>query len=84
MPADSGSPKKSIIPSPMYLSMVAPYLSAIFVIVSRYRFNKSVTSSDSIFSTKSVKPQRSEKKTVSFLRLLTRAAVSWEPEKIEL
>ena len=59
-----------MIASPTYLSIVAPYLSAIPDISFRYSFRIRVISSDSTRSVISLKLTISEKNTVSFLRFV--------------
>jgi hypothetical protein len=81
-PRVSGSPKKIMIASPTYLSIVAPCSSATRDISVRYWLSSWVTSSDSIWSVVAVNPAMSEKNTVSFLRWLA-SLTSCRPAKIE-
>ena len=72
-----------MIASPMNLSMVAPYSSAIADISRRYWLRSVVSSSDSSMSVVSVKPAMSEKKIVSFLRC-DATSTFFSPLKIDL
>ncbi len=82
-PLVSGSPKKPRIASPMNLSMVAPYCSAIADISVRYSLSSAVRSSGCIRSVVPVKFSMSEKKIVSFLRSVL-IATSLAPLKMLL
>ena len=72
-----------MIASPMNLSIVAPYSSAIDDISRRYWLRRLVSSSDSSRSVVSVKPAMSEKKIVSFLRCDATSTL-FSPLKIDL
>ena len=83
LPTVSGSPKKIITESPIYLSIVPPYFKAISDILVRYRFNISVSGTESILSEIDVNETMSEKKTVrNFFSLSIRTF--FPPENIEL
>ena len=64
LPSVSGSPKKIIIESPIYLSIVPPKPRAISDIFVRYKFSISVSGAESILSEISVNEIMSEKNTV--------------------
>ena len=67
-PRDSGSPKNTSIASPMNLSTVPPWRSAISDISVKYSFSSAVIASGCRRSVVAVKSLMSEKKMVSFLR----------------
>jgi hypothetical protein len=71
---NSGSPKNTITPSPMNLSMVPPHFMATSAMRFRYWLSTSESSSDSTESVIAEKFTMSEKKIVSFLRLCTSTA----------
>ena len=69
-PLELGSPKKTKIASPINLSIVPPHLIATLDIFVRYWVKSSVNTSGSNLSVNSVKPCKSEKKTVKGFRFV--------------